>query len=425
MRIGIIGSGITGLASAWLLEGAGHEVTLFEKNDYLGGHAHTLNVQWGGHTTSVDTAFSYLSKQMYPTFLVLLRRLGVRVEPSPASFTLYSSATRKTILLNPTRHMGRLYTALQPDMLFKIGQFAHAIEAASIYEKQDDWSVSVGEFLDRLPRLGEFPNKIMLPMLIGLMGASCEDTKAFSIRAAAKFFVCPRVKGTPWKSDFLKIANGAVSYVNALAEQLHWVDKRLNAEILTIQKQMGRFVVTERNQKTNEFDRLIVASPPHKTREMLSAMPGTERIRQLLDRMKYIETKIVVHSDSSFMPPMRRHWSLSNKVLNEDGGCEKTLWCGWANGVDVYRSWMTFSSITPRDTHGTYSYLHPLMTPEYFRAQSALAQVGELEGLWLAGSYLRDIDTHESGLRSAMDAVRQIYPESRNLHWLESLSKES
>lgn len=317
MRVGIVGAGITGLAAAWMLEGAGYEVILFEKNSYLGGHAHTLRVQRDKWTVDVDTAFSYLSTQMYPHFIKFLRRLGIIAEPTNTTFMLYSRPRQETLLVMPSLSPGRLRTALRPSMLMRLSQLAHAIKAAAVYEVREDWSVSVEEYLDRLPSIAGFPNKYMLPLLASLMGVDSAGAKEFSIRAAAKFLVCPRVKGSLISTDFLKIPSGVSAYVQALVPKLSAVQVKLGAEIRTIRKESSRFVLTEVNGKTHGCDQIIIAAPAFKALQLLATLPGMEHAQENLRCMKYIETTIGVHSDSSFMPHRRHDWSLANNAIDE------------------------------------------------------------------------------------------------------------
>jgi predicted NAD/FAD-binding protein len=86
-RIAVIGSGISGLASAWLL-GRRHAVTLYEANDYLGGHTHTHEVRVGGRAHRVDTGFIVFNPAHYPLLTRLLAELGVRSQPTHMSLSV-------------------------------------------------------------------------------------------------------------------------------------------------------------------------------------------------------------------------------------------------------------------------------------------------------------------------------------------------
>jgi predicted NAD/FAD-binding protein len=81
MRIGIIGSGISGLVAARLLSGA-HEVCVLEAADYIGGHTHTVDVEVAGERHAIDTGFVVFNESTYPNFVLLLGELGVSSQPT-------------------------------------------------------------------------------------------------------------------------------------------------------------------------------------------------------------------------------------------------------------------------------------------------------------------------------------------------------
>src|SRR5258707_12412965 len=102
MRIGILGAGVAGLTAAWLLSDE-HEVTVFEKQDRLGGHAHTIEVELAGERVAVDAGAEFFSAAMFPTFLRLLKLLAVPLHQYPITATLYTADNRYIALLPPLR----------------------------------------------------------------------------------------------------------------------------------------------------------------------------------------------------------------------------------------------------------------------------------------------------------------------------------
>src|SRR5579875_2009827 len=91
MRIAVVGSGIAGLASAWLLSRK-YEVTLYEANDYLGGHTHTHAIELHGRQYAVDTGFIVFNPQHYPLLTRLFAELGVTSSPTTMSFSVHKQA---------------------------------------------------------------------------------------------------------------------------------------------------------------------------------------------------------------------------------------------------------------------------------------------------------------------------------------------
>ncbi|GLY93852.1 FAD-dependent oxidoreductase [Actinoplanes sp. NBRC 103695] len=417
MRIAVVGAGITGLSAAWMLDGSDHEVVLFEESDVAGGHAHTLTVRRDGVDVHVDTAFSNLTSATHPTFKAFLERLGIGCERSVATFALSSRPRRRNLMVVPSARPAHLASAARPTVLRNLVAFGRAIDAAVPLEVNGDWTLSVRDYLARLPPA--FVSKVMGPTLAAIVGTSAEEALDFSARAAMKFLVCPRIEGTRASLEALKVEGGVSSYVRALLGSLKTVTVRLNAEIVAVRKEADGFVLVTRTGEEHTFDQVVLATPAYKTAEMLAPLPGAEPLRRLLERIEYYETAIAVHADPSYMPASRGAWSYVNMLLDDRGECEKTFWSGMGEGVDVFRSWVTLGSSVPRDRYAMYRYQHPRMTPEYYRIQARLAALDPGSGgLWLAGSYLDDVDTHESGLRSAMEVVRRLHPESENLNAL-------
>jgi predicted NAD/FAD-binding protein len=418
MRIAIVGAGITGLAAAWMLDGAGHDVVLFEKGSVAGGHAHTLTVRRDGVDVRVDTAFSNLTSATHPTFKALLQRLKIGLERSLATFSLRSRPERRNLMVVPSGRPAHLAAAARPVSLRNLVGFGRAIDAAVPLEVNGDWTMPVRDYLARLP--AAFASRVMGPVLAAIVGTTGAETMDFSARAAMKFLVCPRIEGTQLSLEALKVEGGVSTYVTALLASLRTVTVRLDSEIVAIRREAGQFRLTERKGAEHAFDQVVLATPAYKTREMLSPLSGAEPLRGLLGQIEYYETAIAVHSDSTYLPGPRGAWSYVNMLVDDRGECEKTFWCGMREGVDVFRSWVTLGSSVPRDLSAMYRYFHPRMTPDYFRVQARLAALEPgAGGLWLAGSYTDDVDPHESGLRSAMAVVRRLHPESSNLRALQ------
>src|SRR5688572_2670038 len=107
MKIAIVGSGVAGLTTAWLLD-QNHEVTLFEKNDILGGHALTIEFDIKGKRIFANPAAGYITPNIYPRFLQLLNILNIKLTTLPASVTVYSSVLRRATMLTPQLSLKRL-----------------------------------------------------------------------------------------------------------------------------------------------------------------------------------------------------------------------------------------------------------------------------------------------------------------------------
>lgn len=406
MRIGVIGAGISGLAAAWLLHEE-HEVVLFERDGRLGGHAHTVPVSHQGRKLPVDTAFQHFSAAMYPVFSRLLEVLGVETVASPVTSTLHWRDTGRSLLITPSARPRDLWSTSIPWLLKLHG----AIRAGA---RVGEWETTVDAFLDGLRPDPVFRRDFLLPFLTAVLGTSLEDSGRMSARAALKYPVHHQPSHLLRPFEFREIAGGVVSYVRALAASLGTAEVRTGTAIERLERRDGRLAVIEAGGWEFVFDRLVLAAPARDAARLLAELPGAERLRAILGRTESIETAIAVHSDPGFMPPDRRLWAGYN-ILVDRQASEGTIWNGRRAGMAVFKSWVTHRGEQPAECHAALTYRHPLMTPDYFRIQEEAAALQGEGGVWLAGSYLQDIDSHESGVRSAVEVAKRLSPASKNL----------
>jgi predicted NAD/FAD-binding protein len=412
MRIGVIGGGIAGLGAAWLLEEE-HRVLLFEKNDHLGGHARSVDVARDGHRVTVDTAFQYLSPAMYPTFARLLEILAVRTVPVHASFALHPERSARSFLLTPSLRRGDLRALLRPGSLSWLLQLHHTLVEAALLERRGDWDVTVAQLADRLRVSSAFRRGVLYPFLSGLHGTSLDDTRQMAARAALMYPVHHRPKNPLVPFELREIERGAATYVRALAAQLRSAEVHLGAPIERVLPASGGYTLVDARGARHQVDQLVVAAPADRAATLLADLPGAAPLCDGLRELRFTDATIAVHGDARRMPPDRTDWRYCN-VLHAGGVGRLSIWKGRDVNVDVFKSWID-PGAEIRDRHGTFAYRHVLMSPAYFRLQQRLDRRQGQQGLWLAGSYTRHIDSHESGLLSAVEVARHLSPRSARL----------
>jgi uncharacterized protein len=157
-----------------------------------------------------------------------------------------------------------------------------------------------------------------------------------------------------------------------------------------------------------------MASPAHETAKLLRDLPGADPLREILSRFPYTPTRIVVHGDARYMPKRRADWSVYNALV-DGANCEATIWCADSGEFDYFKSWMNTIPDTPENTYAEFEFYHPRLTPDYYRAQAELPGRQGQGNLWFAGSYIVDVDSHESGILSAIQIARRLNAGSGNL----------
>jgi predicted NAD/FAD-binding protein len=417
LKIGIVGAGIAGLASAWLLDGD-HEVTLFEKNEYLGGHALTVPVERGSRRTYANPAFGYLAPSIYPRFLRLLGLLGVRTVPLPASLTIHSRPRNRATLLTPRASVARLASVAHPKMIATLLELQRVLVAARRLDADDDWQTTLADFLAR-ERVSAFArDEIFLPWTAAITEAAVSDVGGLSARAALKY---PVHAQSGRRTDFklLELEGGVAAYVEPLRATLKTSAVLLGSAVQAISRRDGRFVLTDVSGRAHEFDHVVLAAPADATKALIDTLAGAGDLGTILAGLPYTHARIAVHGDTTTMPQRRSDWSVYNAMF--DGTrCEATIWARGHGEIEYFKSWVTFAREMPRDIYSLHDFRHPVPTPGFYRAQAQLRPRNGRDNLWFVGSYTQDIDSHESGLCSALELARRLNPGSANLRKLTS-----
>jgi len=413
MKIAIVGAGIAGLASAWLLD-KDHEVTLFEESEVLGGHALTVHFEMDGKRVFANPAAGYITPSIYPKFLRLLELLRVKLISVPASVTVYSKPLGYATMLTPRLSIPRLKKLLHPKMLMSLLELQRSLLAAHQLDHNDDWQTTLEEFLER-EHVSEFVrSEIIYPWVSAVGEVTISDIKGFSARAALKYPVHGQSGNITQAFRLKELEKGIASYIQPLVDTLRTTQITTGSAILSVQKRNGGFLLTDSTGTSHAFDHVVMASPAFETKKIIDTLADADDLGRILSEFKYNPAHIAVHNDESFMPPNKIDWSIYN-AINNGQECEATVWCPNPDGMGYFKSWVTFSEKLPQNVYSLHHFYHPLLTPAYYRAQVELKKFNGEGNLWFVGSYTQDIDSHESGICSAIDIAKQLNPSSANL----------
>lgn len=417
MRIAIVGGGGAGLTSAWLLEGE-HQVTLYEKEDRLGGHAHTINLEVGGEQVSVDAGFEFIFDAMFPTFIRLLNLLNVSLKP----FTLHTTQfdTRSgDIYRMPPFHGWRLYLeALTPRKILDLLRFRRVLRAAGGIMNTRDTSVTVEQFLNNLSVPDGFKYRFLYPFWQAGWGVSLEEIQSFIVYDVARYAYLSLPSGLVargWK----EIDGGTQTYIQALRDDLTSAQIKMGTLVKSIQRTSDVYIVEDMDGRTETYDHVVLATNANQAAAAIATIPGTQELCQLLNQITYFETTIAIHGDTRLMPPRRKHWGTVN--IRFDGVYSQlSIWKSWKSAAPVFRSWITYETHLPEPLYAVAKYFHPRVDSAYFGAQKALQPYQGINNLWLTGIYMHDIDCHESAVVSGIKVAQALAPNSPRLRQLTS-----
>ncbi|MBX3066818.1 MAG: hypothetical protein KF726_27805, partial [Anaerolineae bacterium] len=276
------------------------------------------------------------------------------------------------------------------------------------------------EFIEAQPLSAFMKHQLLYPWMAALSGLPISETKRFSARAALKYPVHVQPESVLRPFELQELIGGVAAYVQPLINSLRNTTIRSSVDLQPLHKQDDQFVLTDSAGNTEYFDQVILAAPAFEALKLVGELPDPDRLSSILRRFPYAQTRIVVHSDPRLMPARRADWSVYNALYDGGDTCEGTIWSQRSGEIDYFKSWLTFNPITPRDVHAEFHFHHPFMTPDYYRAQVDLAARQGQGNLWFAGSYTLDVDSHESGIRSAMALAKRLSPQSANLARIEN-----
>lgn len=407
LRIAVVGSGGAGMAAAWLLDER-HDVTLFERNAALGGHAHSTRVELDGRVHLVDDGFSWFSDAMYPTFLRWLELTGVPTRIVPMTLGFRQLRTGGETLVLPPHKLGRLlrYVA-HPPTLRTLLRFNRAIACGRELVEGRERALSWADFVARHRFPEPFCSDVLTPIVTGSWGAPAERIRDFSAYTVMKYLVFHASSGIrPYSWHVIR--GGAASYIDRVARQLRRAKVLAGTAVDSFERRDGRWLVRDGAGRSHEFDHVVLATGSRDARQLLRVWDGGgDEVRRVVDRFEHYTVRVATHSDPSFMPPRRDQWQVAN--VTADGPYARlTTWVDSLGGAEIFASYL--GEREPSRCHHVSTFHLPLFTPEHYRALDALAEIQGRDGLWFAGDWTHDIGAHEDSVRSAVAVARGIDP---------------
>jgi predicted NAD/FAD-binding protein len=414
MRIAVVGSGISGLASAWLLS-AEHEVTLFEANNYLGGHTHTHEVAQRGSSYRIDTGFIVHNPRHYPLFTRFLSQLGVRSQTTTMSFSVHSEATG---LEYNAATLDSLFcqriNLLSPRFLGMVRDLMRFYREAPALLEQPDASISLGDYLRQHRYGAAFRDEHLLPMASALWSSPPAQILDFPARYLVQFMANHQMLQVKDRPQWRIVKGGSSAYVHAL--RARWpVQERLNCPVYSVRRH-PQGVQLQSAAGAEHFDQLVLAC--HSDQALAMLTDADHREHSILGAMSYQANDTVLHTDSRLLPTRRKAWAAWNAWLPRDPneGCTVSYCMNLLQGVQSPDPFVVTlnrtGAIDPDKILRRMTYRHPVYTRNSVAAQARRAEIQGQRRTWFAGAYW-GWGFHEDGLRSAVavaDALGARWP---------------
>ncbi|WP_109208900.1 MULTISPECIES: FAD-dependent oxidoreductase [Microbacterium] len=412
MRIGIIGGGAAGLASAWLLE-RDHEVTLFERDDRLGGHAHTVDVEVDGRALRVDAGFQFFARSAaYATFNRLLDELGVPRTTYPATLTVSRIDGTRPVAMPPFRRGRLVWASLTPRAIAHLLRFRAFLSRLPAFLAQHDTTVTIAEYVEREGLPKAFVDDFLFPLLLAFWCVDLDEFRRFAAYNALYYLGANLPRGLR-PPDQCEIPGGLRAYVDALVASLGRTTLHTGSGVDAVTRDADGTLLVEAAGSRHPFDHLVLACNARQAHDLLAPLPELAETTRQLRRFRYFDTTIAIHGDRRLMPRDRSAWSVVN-VRTDAAHSALSVW-NPSRGADVFKSWVTYDEDLPRPLYATATYEHGLIDTDYFDAQRRLRPLQGQHGVSLAGLYTADADSHESAIRSAVAVAERLGPDSPRL----------
>jgi len=410
MRIAIIGSGIAGMTSAYLLS-EDHEVAVFEANDYVGGHTNTVDVSLNGQQYAVDTGFIVFNAKTYPNFVKLMKRLGVGWQNSVMSFSVQCD---KTGMEFSPSNFNSLFiqrrNLLRPSfyrMLWDVVRFKRDSEALL---ESDDYRMTLAAFLNGKGYSRSFVEHFIIPMGEAVWSADPVKFNEFPALYFAQFFKNHGFLNIKDQPQWLTVKGRSRQYIKPITQS--YADQiRLSCPVTSVRRNSDSVEITAKNQPPEKFDQVVMAAHSDQALGMLA--DPTDAEQNILSAIPYQENEAVLHCDESLLPSKKAAWASWNyHIPKEDTGrvavtYDMNILQSIAAPEEFCVSLNLAKAINPDKIHRQYIYHHPVYNPESLNARESHDQISGVNRTHFAGAYW-GYGFHEDGVRSAVQVCKHF-----------------
>ena len=411
MRIAIIGGGISGLVAGYRLH-KDHEVTLFEANDYIGGHTNTIDVFENDRKIPVDTGFIVFNDRTYPNFIELLNELGVESQPTRMSFSVscaktgleYRGADFGGLFAQRKNIVSPKFWRLLLDII-KFNKLGHQLL------ESDSPNESVGEFFKRHRFSQQFINQYFLPMGAAIWSASFDTFQAFPIQFIAEFYKNHGLLGVTDRPQWRVIKGGSKSYIEPLTRG--WFDRiQLNSRVTRIQRGKDFVSICSESKEPRLFDHVIFACHSDQALAILgSSANKTEK--EVLAAFPYQKNLAILHTQSSVMPKNKRAWACWNyyNPEHESKAANVTYNMNILQSLKTDNDYLVtlndHERIDSANTIKSFTYHHPTFGLDRKRMQLRHPELINQNATSFCGAYWGN-GFHEDGVKSAIAVTKAI-----------------
>jgi predicted NAD/FAD-binding protein len=407
MKIAVLGAGISGLGSAYLLSKK-YEVDVYEKESRLGGHARTTQIEENGKKFGVDTGFLVFNHPTYPLLTKLFEELNVKIENSDMSFGFWDKASN--IAYN-AQTLGGIF--FQKRNLFSFTHYKMIYDIFKFNKKAnfdiDNDTKELDKPLDKyLKSYGTaFKERYLLPMGAAIWSTPSEQMNEFPTRTFLHFFKNHGLLGVTTQHQWLTVSNGSVNYVNKIKEHISG-EIFLNSDVVGVKRDKDGVTLIHEDGRTSSYDKVILAMHAPQALELLQDC--TQHESDILSCFAYKQNDALLHNDENALYPDKDIYAAWNYKNNEDR--DSVTLSYWINRLQNLKSekeyFVSLNEIDKIDkVIERISYEHPQFDKAAIVAQSLREEISGVNNTFFAGAYWRN-GFHEDGLWSANEIAKEF-----------------
>ena len=416
-KLAIVGSGISGMAAAWFLHRR-FDITLFEQNDYVGGHTNTVTIEEGNRKVPVDTGFMVFNHVTYPLLTRLFKELEVETEATDMSFSVqhrpsnleFNGGNLDLLFVQRRNLLSPRYWR----MLFSIDRFNKEAIPAINDPRWADFTLA--QYIQSRGYGSDMLDRYLIPMSSAVWSTPPEEMLDFPAMTLLRFWHNHGFLGLDKRHQWFTVTGGSKNYAEKLTAP--YQDRiRRNRKVIGVKRSQKSVELTFAEGTGETFDKIILASHADQSLAMLS--DPTEQESRLLREFRYQPNTATLHTDESFMPRIRRCWASWNYRLDTtEVGDERATIHYWMNNLQPLPVAQPFivtlnpgRAPDPNLVYDTYMFEHPIFDTAAIHNQNKIDMIQGYNRLWFCGAYQR-YGFHEDGIGSAVKMAQRmgIYP---------------
>ncbi|MDH5698751.1 MAG: FAD-dependent oxidoreductase [Nitrospirota bacterium] len=410
MKIAIIGTGIAGNVAAYHLS-RDHRITVFEANDYIGGHSHTHEIEWEGQRYQLDSGFMVFNHQTYPCFTRLLKELDVPAQSSSMGFSVkcdrsdleYNGTTLNTLF-------AQRRNLIRPSFYRMIKDILRFNREAPQCLARPDMTTTLGDYLKQAGYGREFLDRYLIPMGAAIWSADPSQMWAMPAQFFIRFFHNHGMLSVNDRPTWYVVRGGSQEYVKKLTAPFR--DRiRTNAPVESIKRNRDFVTVTGLHGSSERFDAVFIATHGDQALRLLSDATALEE--EVLGPMTTQNNEAVLHTDAGMLPTRRRAWAAWNYhiPIHAQNRVAVTYNLNILQGLHApVQFCVTLDNsreISPTKILKRMIYAHPIFSIPSVLAQQRQAEINGRHRTYFCGAYWR-YGFHEDGVVSALNALEHF-----------------